>query len=170
MGGHRRHLLPSRFQLAFRRQAQCLSFLRRQFAKLARLDVKHQRPIAHAANLLDKVPDLLKHFAQLTIAPFNQHHLKPRVVALANRTNLCRRRIYAPRTRLAALDRHAGPQPLKLLLCRPARNLHKVGLFHSRGGARELIGQFAIVGYKQQAFAEVIKPPYRVQTLRHFGE
>jgi len=52
-----------RFQLAIGRLTQVFQLLGLEFAHLTRFDIEHQRTIAHAADLLDMVPDLFKHLS-----------------------------------------------------------------------------------------------------------
>jgi hypothetical protein len=71
--------------------AQQLKLLRIELTQIARLLVENQRTVAYAANLFDEVADFFKHFAQLAVAAFDQHHLVPGIVALADLADARRR-------------------------------------------------------------------------------
>ena len=62
-----------------------------QFAQVARLLIENQRAVADAANLLNKVADLLEHFAQFAVAALDEHHFVPGIVALADLADAGRR-------------------------------------------------------------------------------
>jgi hypothetical protein len=96
-----------RNQLSLSGLAQLVQLLGIELAHLARFQIQHQRTVPHATDLFNVVPDLLKHLAQLTVAPFNEHHLVPGVVALSHLPDLCGRRMHLARSRPAAINRNA---------------------------------------------------------------
>jgi hypothetical protein len=128
-----------------------------QFAELAGLEIQDQRSVADAANLFDVVSDLLKHLAQFAVTALNQHHFVPGVVAAADLANLCRRSLHASGTRLFAIDADTAAEAFDRLFRGFATDFDEISFFHSRGGAGQLVGQFAVVGHQQQTLAEVIE-------------
>jgi len=62
----------------------------------------------------------------------------------------------------AIVQRHAIAQGLQLVRMRRAFNLHQVGLVLPVVRIGEPVGQGALVGEQQQAFAVVVQPPSRV--------
>jgi hypothetical protein len=151
-------------------QPQQAQFFSIELAHLAGLEVQNQRPVSHAANLLDVMADLFKHLPQLAIAAFDEPHLKPRIVAGADPLNARWRGAHPAFTGLALIDAHAFPQRVDQPLVRFTAHLYQVGLFHSRRGPRELVGEVAIVGHQQQTLAEIIEPPHGVKALVHLRE
>jgi len=116
------------------------------------------------------MPDFLEHLAQFAVAPLDQHHFIPRVIALPHLPNPCRRRPHLASTRLALVDGHARAQDIQLVFAGNSGYLHQVRLFHARRCLGQLVGQFAIVGHQQQAFAHVVQAPHRVKPLSHLLE
>jgi hypothetical protein len=147
---------------SFAQQRQLLGI---KLAQIAGFLIEHQRPVADAANLLDKMADFLEHFAQFAVASLNQNHFVPGIVALAHLADTCRRSAHLRRSRTAALDGNAGTENIELAFGGLSGHFHQVGLFHAGCGAREPIGEFAVVGHQQQAFAHVVKAAYGVKAL-----
>jgi hypothetical protein len=70
--------------LAFGGLAQRFQLLGLEFAQVARLLIEHQRAVADAANLLDEVAYFQEHLAQFAVAPLDENHFVPGIVALAD--------------------------------------------------------------------------------------
>jgi hypothetical protein len=141
-----------------------------ELAHFAGLDVEHQGAVAYASNLLDVVADLLEHLAQLAVAAFNEDDFVPGVVALANLANLSGRSLHPARARLAALDSHARTEAVQLFLAWLTAHFDEVSFFHSCCSTRELVGEVAVVGDKQEAFAQVVQASDGVEPLAQLCE
>ena len=152
-------------QLAVGGLAQVFKFFGLQFAHFARFDIQHQRAIANAANFLDMMADLFEHLAQFAVAALDDDHFVPGIVALADLANLRRRSLHPPGAWLSALDSNARTQSVEVIFARFAADFDEVGLFHACGGAGELVGQVAVVGDQQQAFAQVVEPSNGIKPL-----
>jgi hypothetical protein len=113
------------------------------------------------------VPNLFKHLAQLAVAPFNQHHLIPGIVALPYLANARRRCPHHARARLAPLDGDAPAQNVQFRFGRLPAHFHQVGLLHSRRGLGQLVGKLAVVGHQQKPLAHVIQPAHGIEPLAH---
>jgi hypothetical protein len=163
---------PDPFRLPFPIgcHAQRIHLFRLQLARLAGLQVQHQGTVAHTPDLFYVVPDLLEHLAQFAVAPFNQSHLKPGILPMADLADARRSSVHSALAGLAPVDPYSPAQRLDLGLAGLAGDLHQVDLLHTRGGARELVGQLAVIGHQQQAFAQIIEPPHRVEPFAHAGE
>jgi hypothetical protein len=144
--------------------------LRVEFAEVARFLIQNEGAVADAANLLDEVADLLKHFAQLSVAALDKDDFVPGIVALANLADAGRRGADFVRTRLAALDGDASAELVKLGLGGNAGDLDEIGLLHSRGGAGEAVGELTVVGDQQQPLAHVVQAADGVEALPHLVE
>src|SRR6202012_3466918 len=105
----------------------------------ARLYIKHQRSVAHAANLLYAVANLFEHLAQFAIAAFDQDNLVPGIVAFANLANASRSRVDLAFLRPALIDRDPAAQAVELLFIRLAGDFYQVGLLHAGSGLGQLI-------------------------------
>jgi hypothetical protein len=116
------------------------------------------------------VADFLKHLAEFTIAPLDQHHLVPRVIALPHLPDPRRGRAHASFAGFAALNAHPAPQNVQLRFAGLTAHLHQISLLDSRSSLGQLVGQFAVVRHQQQALTLVVEPPHRVKPLRHLGE
>jgi hypothetical protein len=128
--------------------AQQVELARIQLTQIARLLIEDQGAVAHAANLLDEVADLLEHLAQLAVAAFNENHFVPGIVALADLADAGRRGPDLLRAGLAALNGDAGTQQVELAFGGLAGYLDQIGLFNTGCGARESVSQFAVVGHQ----------------------
>ena len=162
-----RSATTTRLELALGGQTQRVDFFRLQLAQLARLKIENQWTVAYAANLFDVMADFFEHLAQLAVAALDDDHFVPGIVALADLADLGRSGAHAPGTctRTASLDDYALAQRVEHVFRRLAGYLHQIGLFYAGGGLGELVGQFAVVGHQQQAFAEVIEASHGVQAL-----
>jgi hypothetical protein len=145
--------------------AQEREFLGIEFAEVARFLVKHQRAIADPANLLNEVADLLKHLAQFSVTALNQNHFVPRVVSLADLSDAGGCRADFRSSRAAAFDCDSGAENVELAFGGLTGHFHEVGFLHAGRGAGEPVGELAVVGHKQKAFAHVVEAAYGVQTL-----
>jgi hypothetical protein len=128
------------------------------------------------------VTDLLEHFAEFAIPSFDEDHLVPRIVdgargaALAarfagpERLDLCGRGLNGAGGRCAFGDCDALTKAVESFFCGLAADFDEVGFFYARGSASELVGQFAIVGDEEKAFAEVVEAADRIKTLTRLGE
>jgi hypothetical protein len=150
--------------------AQIFEFLGFQFAHFAWLNVEHQRAVTHAANFLDVVADLFEHLAQLAVAAFNQNDFVPGVVALTDFANLGGRGLHPAGAGLAALDANARTEAIQRFLGGLAAHLNQVGLLHACRSAGELVSQVAVVGYKQEAFAQIVQATDGVEPLAQLRE
>ena len=159
-----------RTPLALTSTAQIVQLFSVKFANLARLEIQNQRPITYAANLLDEVANLLEHLAQLAVAAFDEHHFVPGIVPLSHLAHARRRGVHLAGAGLFAIDLHAPAQHIELSLGRLATHLHQVSLLNMRSRASQFVGQLAVIGHQQQAFAQVVEPSHRVEPLRHLGE
>jgi hypothetical protein len=157
-------------QLAICGFAQVVQLFSFELAHFARFNVEHQRAVAYATNLLDVVADLLEHLTQLAVAAFNEDDFVPGVVALANLANLGGRSLHPAGTRSAALDSHARTEAVQLFVAWFTAHLYEVSLFHSGCGAREFVGEVAVVGDEQEAFAQVVQASDGVEPLAQLCE
>jgi hypothetical protein len=126
-----------------------MHLFRFQLPQLARLLIQHQRPIAHAPDLLHMVANLLEHLAQFAVAPLDQHHLVPGIVALAHLPDLRRSRPHPPgmRPRPAALDHHALAQRIQHLFRGLPGYLDQICFFDTRSSLGQLVGQLTVIGH-----------------------
>jgi hypothetical protein len=154
--------------LSFRSLAKADQFLRPKFPELSRLLVERQRAVSHAADLLDKMPDLLEHLAEFAIAAFDQHHFVPRVVPLADLADAGGRGVHATLARPGSIDGHAFTKQIELFLRWLAADFYEVGLLDARRRLGQLVGKISIVGDQQQPFAQVIEAADGVEALVHF--
>jgi len=92
-------------QGSIRRLAQENQFMLVQLAQLPGLLIQHQRPVAHPANLLHKVPNLFKHLAELAVSPLYKHYFVPRIIALPYLPHPRRRSSHAALARCAFVNR-----------------------------------------------------------------
>ena len=159
-----------RFQLAICRLAQVFELFGFEFAHLARFKIENQGSVAYAANLFNVMSDLLEHLAQFTVATLDDDDFIPGIVALADLANLRRSGMHTTRARFAAFDGDADREAVQLFFGGLAADLDQVGLFHARGGFGEFVGQIAVVGHQQQAFAQVVEPSDGVEALAHLRE
>ena len=164
-------ILQFRFaQLAVCGLAQVIQLFSFELAHFARFNVEHQGAVAYAANLFDVVADLLEHLAQLAVAAFNEDDFVPGVVALADFANLGGRSLHPARARLAALDSHARTEAVELFFGWFAAHLYEVGLLHACCGTGELVGEIAVVGDEQEAFAQVVQASDGVEPFAQLCE
>jgi hypothetical protein len=129
------------------------------------------------------VADLFEHLAELAVTAFNEDDLEPRVVAASGSTSaliadftgikatdLCGSGLHARGSGLDAIDRDAFAEALEGFFGGLATDLHEVRLLHIGSGARELVGQFAVVGDEQQAFAQVVEAANGIEALLDLRE
>jgi len=114
------------------------------------------------------VADFLEHFAQFAVAAFNQNNFVPGIVSLAHLADAGRRGADTVGAGLAALDGDACAKYVEFRLAGNAGDLDQVGFFHAGGGAGKAVGEFAVVGYQQQAFAHIVEAANGVKALPHF--
>jgi len=84
--------------------------------------------------------DLFKHLSQFAIAALSEHYFVPGVVAGARQPYGGRGGLHPPFARPAAIDTHALPQAVELLLAGLAAHLHQVSLLHAGRSLGELVG------------------------------
>jgi len=155
-----------RLEFAGGGKTQGLYLLRFQLAEVAGFDIEDQRSVADATDLLNVVPDLLEHLAQFAIAAFNEDNFVPGIVSFANLADAGRGSLdIIAFFRVAALDRDAFAEAVERLFGRLAGNFDEVGFFDAGSGLGELIGEVAIVGNHEQAFAEVVEAADGVKAL-----
>jgi len=111
--------------------------------------------------------DFLEHFAQLSIAAFDEHDFVPWIVALADLANARRGGADFGRAGRAAVDGDAAAENVELGFRGDASDLDEVGFFNAGGSAGEAVGQLAVVGDEEQAFAHVVEAADRVEALAH---
>jgi hypothetical protein len=157
-------------QLAFGGQTQQIDLFRVEFAHLSGFHIKFERAVADAPDLLDMVADLLEHLAQFTVSSLDQRNFKPGIVAMANLPDTRRCGANSSFARLALVDAHTFAKLVESTLVRLTGDLHQIDLFHSGSGARQLVGQLAVVGHQQQALAQIVQPAHGVQALSQLGE
>jgi hypothetical protein len=154
-------------EFAVGRFSEQFEFLGIEFAEISGLLIEDQGAVTYAANLFDEMADLLEHFAQFAVAAFNENDFVPGVVALADLANAGWRGADLRRSGLAALDGNAAAESIELVLSGNPGNLDEVSLLHACGGAGEAVGELAVVGHQQQAFAHVVEAADRVEALAH---
>jgi hypothetical protein len=158
-------------QLAIGSFAQIFELFGFQFACLAGFDVEHKRAVADTADFFDVMADLFEHLAEFSIAAFDENDFIPGVVALANLSDLGGSGVHATRSRLFSIDADAAlAQVVELFFSGFATDLDEIGFLHAGGSAGELVGQLAVVGHDQQAFAEVVEAADWVKALAGFRE
>ena len=127
------------------------------------------------------VANLLKHAANLPVAPFCQRHLVPGIFLVHRQLDVRRlghdaeaaalhaRLLLSACARQSRLgwQQDAVAQLINLFFRRLARHLHHVRLGHVGAGARQLRHQVAVVRQQQQAFAHVIQPAHGEDPLFH---
>jgi hypothetical protein len=113
------------------------------------------------------VTDLLEHLAQFAVAALDENDFVPGIVALANLANPGWRGVDLGRAGLAAFNGHTAAQDVEFRFRRLARDFHKVGFLNTRGSFGELVGQLAVVGHHQQAFAQVVEAADGIKPLAH---
>jgi hypothetical protein len=150
--------------------AQVFEFFGLQFAHLAGLDIEHQGTVAYAANLFYVVADLLKHLAELAITAFDEDDFVPGIVALADLADLRGGGMDATRAGLAAFDSDASAEAIEGFLSGLAADFYEVGFLHTCGGPGEFVGQVAVVGHEQQAFAQVVETANGIETFARLRE
>lgn len=101
------NVLQLRFEFAIGSFTQVFELFGFQFAHFAGLDVENEWSVTHAADLFDVMPDLFEHLAQLAVAAFDDDDFVPRIVALANFTNLRRRSLHFAGAGLTPLNANA---------------------------------------------------------------
>ena len=153
-------------ELAGSGEAQCLHLFRLQFAELAWLDIKDEGAVTYAPNLLDVMAYFLEHLAQLAIAALDEDHFVPGVVTFTHLANAGRcGPNFLALFRTAAVDRDALAQAVERLFGWLAGNFDEIGLFDARRSLGELIGELAVVGDHEQAFAQVVEATDGVKAL-----
>ncbi len=88
--------------------AQEFQFVGIEFAQVTGFLIENQGAVTYAANLLDKVADLLKHLAQFAVAALDKHHFVPGIVSLADLADAGRRGAHRGRARTSAFDGDAA--------------------------------------------------------------
>jgi len=78
--------------------------------------------------------------------------------------------LYATRTGSAFLDCHASAKSVEIFFAWLPTDLDEVSLLDPRGGARELVGEFAIISHQQEAFAEIVEATDGVEAFARLGE
>jgi hypothetical protein len=147
-------------------EAQSLHFFGLQFAELTGFDIQDEGAVADAANLLDMMADLFEHFAQFAITALDDNDFVPGVVAFAHLSDAggCGSN-FIVLFGAAALDRDAFAQTVERLFGWLAGDFDEVGFFDAGGSFGELIGELAIVGDHEQAFAQVVEAANGVKAL-----
>jgi hypothetical protein len=131
LGQQQRSLWPARLQLAFSCKPQSVQFVQRKLAKFSRLNVKHQRTVSDAADLLNEVAGGREHFADLAIAAFNKDHFVPGIVAWANLADGCGCGANFLRTGFAFFNGHAPAQALEFVGRKLARDFDDISFFNA---------------------------------------
>ncbi len=103
---------------------------------------------------------MLEHDPNLVLAPFNEADFVPRVVAFADEFETGGRG-------LAAMHGDAIAESFFFLGCEDALDFYQVGFGDVTGGRGEVIGEVAVVGKHQQAFAGVVETTDRIDALAH---
>jgi hypothetical protein len=147
--------------------AKADQFFRPEFPELSWFLVEHQGAVSYPPDLLDEMPDLLKHLAEFAVAAFDQHHFVPRVVPLADLADAGRGGVHAALARPGSIDGHPFTKQIELFFRWLAADFYEVGLLDARRGFGQLVGKVPIVGDQQQPFAQVIKAPDRIKALVH---
>jgi hypothetical protein len=148
------------WQLLFAGPAQRGDLAQREFAKRSGLHVQRERAVAYAFDLFHVVANFFKHPANLAVFAFNQRDFIPRVVAFPGQLHMGRRGALRVHGAVAGLGAQleAAPQFLNVFGLRLAGDLDQIGFRHMRCGAHEMVGQRAVIGHQQQAFAQVVQP------------
>jgi hypothetical protein len=140
---------------------------RPEFPELSRFLVEHQGAVSYPADLLDEMPDLLKHLAEFPVAAFDQHHFVPRVVTLADLADAGRGGVHAALARPGSIDGHPFTKQIELCLRWLAAHFYEVGLLDARRCFGQLVSKVPIVRDQQQALAQVIETADGVKPLAH---
>ena len=141
--------------------AQHGKFLGSQLPPLAGLQrLELQRSHAHAAQLLDRVPEGRQHVANVAVAALAQLHVEERAtgVALQDHQLAAGARALA---RLLAGHEDAALQALDVLVVDAAVHHHFVALGHLEARVREAVGECAVVGHEEEARALGVEASHR---------
>jgi hypothetical protein len=142
-------------------------FFEGEFAHVAGFEVEDERAVADAANFFDMVADLFEHLADFAVTAFDEDHFVPRVVGVAEEADagggghdaalasssggvgLLGRIVNLG----AAIDHDAVAELVDRGIGGLAADFDEVGFFDAGGGAGEGVGELAVVGHQEQAFA-----------------
>ena len=147
----------------------------------AGFDVEDQRAVADAANFFDVVADFLEHFANLAVAALDEDHFVPGIVGLAEKAEAGGGGHDA--ALIAAGGRRAGLSDLGTAIDHDAvaelvdrrergftADFDEVGFLDAGGGAGEGVGEVAVVGHEEEAFARVVEAANGKDALASFEE
>lgn len=104
----------------------------------------------------------------LAVAALDQSNFVPRIGRIFEQADLSGRELHAP-TVLKG-DGDAVAKPLERLVAGLAANFDVVGLGNMVSGFGELLGQVAVVGEEQEAFAGVVEATDGVDALGQIAE
>jgi hypothetical protein len=130
--------------------------------------VEDEGAVAYAANLFDVVADFLEHLADFAVAAFDKDHFVPGIVGVAEKAKAGGG---GHDTALvvtggggiglvdlgAAVDHDAVAKLVERRVGGLAADFDEVGFFDAGGGAGEGVGEVAVVGHEQEAFAGVVE-------------
>ena len=147
----------------------------------AGFDVEDQRAVADAANFFDVVADFLEHLTDFAIAAFDEDQFVPGIVGVSQEPDAGGGGHDA--ALIAAGGRRAGLSDLGTaidhdavaeLVDRRVRGLaadfDEVGFLDAGGGAGEGVGEVAVVGHEEEAFARVVEAADGEYALASFEE
>jgi hypothetical protein len=151
-------------QLFFAGPAQRRDFAQSEFAKRAGLHVQRERAVAYAFDLFHVVANFFKHAPDLAVLAFNQRDFIPRIVAFSRQLHMGRRGAHGVQITMSRLGAQleAAAQFLNVFRFGLAGDLDQIGFRHVRRGAHEMVGQRAVIGHQQQAFAQVVQAANRI--------
>ena len=101
----------------------------------------------------------------MAVAAFNDGHFKPRVIAFSDQSNFCWSRTHAASTFFG--DGNSAAQLVELDFVGLASDFHDVCLRHVGRRFHQSIGERAVVGHQQQAFAGPVQPPHGIHAPFH---
>jgi hypothetical protein len=168
--------------LAFGGFAKVFDFFGRQFADFARLEIEDEGAVADAADFLDVMTDLFEHLAEFAVTTFDEDDFVPGIIDRARgasfaagfagvkRLDLGRGCLHTAGPRCAFGNSDAFAKAVESFFSGLAADFDQVGFFYTGGGAGELVGEFAVIGDEEEAFAQVIEAADWVETLTCFGE
>ena len=128
---------------------EALNLPGRQRPVTARRQIEFQESNLYPPKLFDELSEMLKHHADLVLAPFGEANLVPRVVTGFNQLDV-------RGGSLAPVQRNAFGEGGDLLLGQVAVDLDDVGLDDVAYGRGDTMGELAVVGEEKQAFAGIV--------------
>jgi hypothetical protein len=117
---------------------------------------QHDSAVSDADQAADRMPDGLKHAANLTISALRNRHAIPAIDALAPAG------LDGAELRYAVVKLDAFEQAFFLFVVQSTQHTHRVFTLQPEARMHQLVGKFARTGQQKQTFGVQVKPANRL--------